>query len=172
METESILAPPDASFLRLRSESAAVDALGVRTVVGLRELTRSSVKGAPLPQTRTKQSEGMKAPEDSGRTVLATSATIYGGMLGYSLQRASGSDDPRLLYPLMAVGAGLGFGVSTLVSNEWNLVRLKLGTCRREPGGQPSQVISFMQAGLPTLLCRATRRPGGWALWLPWRASD
>jgi hypothetical protein len=53
--------------------------------------------------------------------VLATNATLYGGFMGFSLQRASGSEDPRLLYPLMAVGGGLGLGTATLAANEWDV---------------------------------------------------
>ena len=42
--------------------------------------------------------------------VLAVNATLYGGVVGYSIQRSSGSEDPRLLYPLLAVGAGIAGG--------------------------------------------------------------
>src|SRR5262249_17259721 len=41
-----------------------------------------------------------------------------GGFAGYSIQRASGSSDPRVLYPLLAVGAGVGLGGSLLAAGE------------------------------------------------------
>ena len=61
----------------------------------------------------------MTAPKPSaGRTSLAVNATFFGGLVGYSIQRASGSEDPRLLYPLLAVGAGGGLVSSILVAEE------------------------------------------------------
>jgi hypothetical protein len=53
--------------------------------------------------------------------VLVTNATLYGGLVGFSVQRASGSDDPRLLYPLLALGAGIGLGSSMLATEEWDV---------------------------------------------------
>ncbi|MEJ7732918.1 MAG: hypothetical protein WKG00_27445 [Polyangiaceae bacterium] len=57
----------------------------------------------------------------AGRATLVVNATIFGGLAGYSVQRSSGSDDPRLLYPLLAVGAGVGLGGSMIVSEEWDV---------------------------------------------------
>ena len=37
------------------------------------------------------------------------------------MQRASGSDDPRLLYTLLAVGAGIGLGGAIIVAEEWDV---------------------------------------------------
>jgi len=45
----------------------------------------------------------------------------FGGFAAFSLQRSSGSDDPRVLYPLLALGAGIGIGASLLVTDEWNI---------------------------------------------------
>jgi hypothetical protein len=53
--------------------------------------------------------------------VLVANATIYGGHAGYAIQRSSGSDDPRLLYPLLAVGAGVGLGASVIAAEEWDV---------------------------------------------------
>lgn len=39
-----------------------------------------------------------------GRVSLIANATLFGGLVGYSIQRGSGSTDPRLLVPLMVVG--------------------------------------------------------------------
>ncbi len=41
--------------------------------------------------------------------------------MGFSIERAGGSDDPRLLYPLLAVGAGVGLGASLLIAGEWDV---------------------------------------------------
>jgi hypothetical protein len=56
-----------------------------------------------------------------GRAILAVNATLLGGFVGYSLQRASGSTDERLTYPLTALGAGLGLGSALLVAEEWDI---------------------------------------------------
>jgi hypothetical protein len=44
-----------------------------------------------------------------------------GGYIGFTIQRASGSDDERLVYPLTALGAGLGLGSSMLIAEEWDI---------------------------------------------------
>ena len=53
--------------------------------------------------------------------MLALNAAVLGGYVGFSLQRASGSDDERLIYPLAALGAGIGLGASLLVAEEWDI---------------------------------------------------
>jgi len=57
----------------------------------------------------------------TGRAVLALHTAAFGGYLGYSLQRASGSDDARLTYPLAALGAGIGLGSAVIVADEWDI---------------------------------------------------
>jgi hypothetical protein len=56
-----------------------------------------------------------------GRATLAFNAALFGGFVGYSIQRGSGSDDPRLLFPLLALGAGIGLGASAIVAEEWDV---------------------------------------------------
>jgi hypothetical protein len=56
-----------------------------------------------------------------GRAVLALNAAAFGGYVGFSLQRASGSDDDRLTYPLIALGTGIGLGGSMIVADEWDV---------------------------------------------------
>jgi hypothetical protein len=53
--------------------------------------------------------------------VLAVSTALLGGFTGYWLQRASGSNDPRVTYPLAALGAGIGLGASMLAADEWDI---------------------------------------------------
>jgi hypothetical protein len=60
-------------------------------------------------------------PRSSGRAVLALNSALYGGYLGFATQRASGTDDSRLVYPMVALGAGLGLGASLLVADEWDI---------------------------------------------------
>src|SRR5207253_10660577 len=46
---------------------------------------------------------------------------LFGAFLAYSIQRSSGSDDPRVLYPLLALGTGVGLGSALLVADEWDV---------------------------------------------------
>jgi hypothetical protein len=52
---------------------------------------------------------------------LALNAAVFGGYVGYSIQAASGSSDERLVYPLVALGTGVGLGASMLVADEWDV---------------------------------------------------
>jgi hypothetical protein len=53
--------------------------------------------------------------------VLAANAALFGAFMAFSVQRASGSSDPRILYPLLTLGTGLGLGTALLVAEEWNV---------------------------------------------------
>ncbi len=114
---------PGSKVLRIRSEYLPRRRVEIRTMVLTRDLIRSgdasprppgpgdSVGGA-LPQPRARS---------DGRAILALNAAILGGYVGLSLQRSSGSDDARLTYPLVALGAGIGLGASMLVTEEWDI---------------------------------------------------
>src|SRR5690606_13405516 len=113
-------AHPGSSVLRVRSVKVSSADLPVKAVVVLRDVTTIEAAPAPLPVTRA----GAPANDTSGgdgRAILAVNGTVFGGFLGYSIQRSSGSDDPRLLYPLMAVGSGVGLGAAILASDEWDV---------------------------------------------------
>lgn len=69
----------------------------------------------PLPIT------GATASRSEGKAVLALHTAALGGYLGFALQRASGSNDARLTYPLAALGAGIGVGAAMIVADEWNI---------------------------------------------------
>jgi hypothetical protein len=63
----------------------------------------------------------MSTPRSQGRAVLAVNAGLFGGFTAFSAQRASGSTDPRVLYPLLALGSGIGVGGALLVADEWDI---------------------------------------------------
>lgn len=116
------VAVPGEQYVRVRSERFKFADLEVRAVVALRDMLRLRRQpGLPRPSPRRTGLQPRSTGKSAGRSVLATTATLYGGFIGYSLQRVSGSEDPRLLYPLMAVGSGLGLGVATLVTSEWDV---------------------------------------------------
>jgi hypothetical protein len=53
--------------------------------------------------------------------VLAFNSALIGAYAGYSIQRAGGSDDARLTYPLLALGTGIGIGAGMVVADEWDV---------------------------------------------------
>jgi hypothetical protein len=121
VEIRIVMARPDAEILQSRVVRAAPDDVEVRAAVMLRDLVRSEPLGEPAPLTTPKVSSAPEATSGGGRATLAVNGTLYGGFLGYSLQRASGSDDPRLLYPLLAVGAGVGLGSAIILADEFDI---------------------------------------------------
>jgi hypothetical protein len=125
VELHLVLAPPNGRALRVRTERAAREDASVRAVVMLRDLVADLDEGraraaGPLAAPGVAPSP-VAPPKSAGRAILVANAAIYGGLVGYSIQRSSGSDDPRLLYPLLAVGAGVGLGGSIVVAEEWDV---------------------------------------------------
>lgn len=112
---------PGSSVLLVRTELVTPRDLEVRLMVMTRELVQTgrgaSAKRerAPVPLTTRDRARG------DGRAVLALNSAVLGGYVGYSLQRSSGSDDPRLTYPLIALGTGIGLGASMIVADEWDV---------------------------------------------------
>jgi hypothetical protein len=122
-----VAVPPDGHELRVRVETVPADSVGVRGLVMLRDLlSPSAAAQAAVEQEREEAAKGsaqgiMHPPRSQGRAVLAVSSALFGGFTAYSLQRSSGSDDPRVLYPLLALGTGIGIGAALLVTDEWNV---------------------------------------------------
>ncbi|WP_438023727.1 hypothetical protein [Sorangium sp. So ce233] len=129
VELRLALAPGGARSLRVRVERVARDELAVRAAVMLRDLVAELDGGASAALPRgeevpcSERCRGRLAtPARSlGKATLAANATLYGGLVGFSIQRSSGSDDPRLLYPLLAVGAGIGLGGAIIIAEEWDV---------------------------------------------------
>ncbi len=124
VELRLALADPSARSLLVRSERVARDNVAVRAVILLRDLVADLGGSARHTRPAAPVVTGaiVTAPvRGSGRPVLLVSSTVFGGFAGYSIQRASGSSDPRILYPLLAVGAGIGLGASTIASQEWEV---------------------------------------------------
>lgn len=123
IELRIMLAQPGSKKLMLRVERVARADLELKAVVMLRDLVNDRSGQADVPRRRAFERSGALAvPARSvGKTALAVNGTLFGGLIGYSIQRASGSEDPRLLYPLLAVGAGGGLVASVLVAEEWDI---------------------------------------------------
>jgi hypothetical protein len=122
-----IAVAPRGRELRVRVETVPADSVSVRGLVMLRDLlTPTTAAQAALEQEREQaargSAQGILMPlRSQGRAVLAVNAGLFGGFTAYSAQRASGSDDPRVLYPLLALGTGIGVGGSLLVADEWDV---------------------------------------------------
>jgi hypothetical protein len=119
-----VVVPPKSKQLRVRVERVSGADVSVRGLVLLRDLLASAPAG-PSETTRRPEesaSTGIMAPSRSpGRAVLAVNAALFGAFMAFSVQRASGSEDPRLLYPLLTLGTGVGLGSALLVAEEWNV---------------------------------------------------
>ena len=122
-----VAVPPGSRVLLVREEDlegSELSALSVRTVVMVRDIVESgSAQRAERPDTSrpSRVHERPPAPRSAGRPILALNSALFGGYLGFTLQRASGSPDSRLVYPMVALGAGLGLGASLLVTDEWDI---------------------------------------------------
>jgi hypothetical protein len=123
-----VAVPPNGRELRVRVETVKDADVSVRGLVMLRDLL--SPAAAALAEATERERErvdtsaqlGIVSPLRSpGRAVLAVNAALFGGYTAYSIQRSSGSTDPRVLYPLLALGTGVGIGGALLVSDEWDV---------------------------------------------------
>jgi hypothetical protein len=123
-----VVVPPNGTELRVRVETVKGGDIPVRGLVMLRGLL--TPQAAALAEathrelTRVDASAqlGVTAPSRStGRAVLAVNGALFGGFAAYSITSASGSDDPRVVYPLLALGTGIGIGSALLVAEEWDV---------------------------------------------------
>jgi len=114
---------PGTRVMLTRSERSSPEDLDVRVAVMMRDLLQSRVLAEPASGPAPASAEDVEArePRSSGRAVLALNAAVFGGYVGYSIQAASGSSDERLVYPLVALGTGVGLGASMLVADEWDI---------------------------------------------------
>jgi hypothetical protein len=123
-----VAAPPRGRELRVRVETVSGDSVYVRGLVMLRELlSPQTAAAAAVEQDREQTGRGtslgiMSTLHSQGRAVLAANAALFGAFTAFSMQRAVGqSDDPRVLYPLLVVGTGIGIGGALLVADEWDV---------------------------------------------------
>src|SRR5262249_29128031 len=113
---------PGTKVLLVRTESIRAAELEVRAVLMMRDLGHAGgIAPAPAPTPAANESAVVKPAHSPGRAVLALNAAAFGAYVGFALQRAGGSDDPRLTYPLIALGTGIGLGGSILAAEEWDI---------------------------------------------------
>ena len=116
---------PGERELRVRLDDTTALDLPARALVALRQLLlRRSTATAAASEVAppTAYAPGvLAAPRTSGRMVLALHGTAFGAFAGYAVERSSGADDSRLLFPLLALGGTVGAGAAILAADEWNL---------------------------------------------------
>ncbi|MBS2013750.1 MAG: hypothetical protein JST00_12735 [Deltaproteobacteria bacterium] len=119
-----VAVPPKGKQLRVRVEKVSGADVSVRGLVLARDLLAIAPPSSPEAGARPQESgrESVMSPlRSQGRAVLAANAALFGAFTAFSIQRASGSEDPRLLYPLLALGTGVGLGSALLVAEEWDV---------------------------------------------------
>jgi hypothetical protein len=123
-----VAVPPNGSELRVRVDTVKGSDVPVRGLVMMRDLlspqTAAQAEASFRESTRIDPSTqaGVTSPSRSaGRAVLAVNGAVFGGFAAYSIEHASGSNDPRVLYPLLALGTGVGLGAALLVAEEWDV---------------------------------------------------
>ncbi|MBW2454000.1 MAG: hypothetical protein JRI68_05805 [Deltaproteobacteria bacterium] len=121
LELTLIVARPGSKVLHSRVERVERSDVMVRAAVMLRDLVRELSERPVVRPIREREPDLVAPANSAGRAVLAVNGTIFGGYVGLSLQRSAQSDDPRLLYPLMGVGAGVGLGAAIIVADEWDV---------------------------------------------------
>jgi hypothetical protein len=99
--------------------------LEVKVALMVRDLLRAAkweeARLQEAPQAAALSSSGLHSRRSEGRAILALHAALLGGYTGFALQRASGSGDARLVYPLAALGAGVGLGAAIVIADEWDV---------------------------------------------------
>ncbi len=119
-----VVVPRGSSVVLSRTESVGADDLDVtamRMVRDLVEAGRGTPSSAPITEGPARGPALVYRARSQGRAVLALNSAVLGGYVGFSVQRASGNEDPRLLYPLIALGTGIGLGGSVIVADEWDV---------------------------------------------------
>jgi hypothetical protein len=123
-----VVVAPNSHELRVRVDTAAAESVPSRGLVMMRDMLSPAAADIAATEREREQLNrqpvgyGIMGPlRSQGRAILALNSGLFGGFVGYSMQQASGSSDPRLLYPLLAIGAGVGIGAALLVADEWDV---------------------------------------------------
>ena len=119
------MASPGRAELRVRFIDVNASDVPAKGLVLLRALLRqhardeqpsitpapTSIAPAPSPQP------GLRA----GRALLAANGGVLGALTAFSVQRASDANDPRVVFPLLTLGAGVGLAGGLIIADELEL---------------------------------------------------
>lgn len=95
-------------------------------VATVRALTQLSKQFTPAREHPPTQHTGAIVPlEDpsQGKATLAAAGALFGGYLGFAIENVGGSADAALVYPLVALGAGVGVATALVAAEEWPVSR-------------------------------------------------
>ena len=126
VEIRIVAVAPGSKVALSRTESVGADDVEVTALRMMRDVVLAGRHEAPVEVVASapppdQPSALVYHARSQGRAVLALNSAALGGYIGFSVQRASGSDDPRLLYPLIALGTGIGLGSSMIIADEWDV---------------------------------------------------
>jgi len=123
-----VAVPPKGRELRVRVETVKGPDVAARGLVMLRDLLSPSTAAQASASEEQREridnqaGQGVMSPlRSQGRALLAVNGALFGAYVAFSIQRASGDDDPRVLYPLLALGTAGGLGAALLASEEWDI---------------------------------------------------
>jgi hypothetical protein len=114
---------PGSKVLLVRTQEIEPREVELRAMVMMRDLVLAGRGAVEIerPGPTTEEPRVAEAARSAGRAVLALNSAALGGYVGFSIQRSSGSTDPRLTYPLIALGTGIGLGGSMIIADEWDV---------------------------------------------------
>jgi hypothetical protein len=113
--------PGEGAPVDVRTERVAPADLPVRAVVLLRDLVSRRAAAPAAPPLAAPAPVRPSVWRSAGSLSLMIHSTLFGGFVGYSVEAASSSNDPRVLVPLLVVGAGVGLGASFVAASEWDV---------------------------------------------------
>jgi hypothetical protein len=94
--------------------------LEVTAISALRRVT-SPLKGNTEAPKLT-AIEPKPTSSSQGLPILGATGVIVGGYLGFALERVGHNPQkPGLVYPIIALGAGIGFGTAMIICGEWDI---------------------------------------------------
>ncbi|HTM45759.1 MAG TPA: hypothetical protein VL137_12435 [Polyangiaceae bacterium] len=113
---------PNEKVLELRVERTNRDAIQLRVISLARDLIQARTPSADsAPHSECQPCAPTRRTRSNGQAVLVFNTALIGAYAGYSIQRAGGSNDARLTYPLLALGTGIGIGAGMVVADEWDV---------------------------------------------------
>lgn len=116
-----ILVRDDGTTHSVRTEVGEAD-YEVQTIRALAML--ADVRATPVAAAATgERAAPVKRDVSHGRATLATTGAVLGGYFGFALENAGGDVDTRLVYPLVALGAGVGLASALIIAEEWPMDR-------------------------------------------------
>lgn len=95
----------------------------VTTVRSLTQLTKQFTPPRAQPTARATGTLISESDSSEGKATLAAAGALFGGYLGFAVENVGGSADAALIYPLVALGSGVGMATALVAAEEWPVSR-------------------------------------------------